>query len=1007
MIGQTVSHYRIIEKLGEGGMGVVYLAEDTVLGRQVAIKTLTDTTGVGTRNFRGRFLREARSASTLSHQHIATIYDYGETPEGQPYIVMEFVKGAILGELIRRENLTIPRSLKIVTEVAEALAEAHRHGIIHRDIKPSNVAINHRGEVKVLDFGLAKQLELGPADSSDPDRQTLLNTQTREGVIVGTPMYLSPEQALGVDVDVRSDLFSLGGVLYECIAGKPPFTGGNPIEICAKVIRDDPPPPSQLNKDVTAELDRITLKALAKKQEHRYQTADEMIADLNQVQVELQSDSSGHPVTRLVASAAPTRSTSALATFSDILKRPRLSIGYVAGGLVLVGLIVTALWWAMRPKPHQATAEAQKWYDIGVNYLREGAYFKAIKPLQESVNADDKFALAHARLAEAWTELDYTERAQIELLRVDGLVPDRSVLERVDLLYLDAIRNTITRDFPAAANGCAEIAKLKPNEAYAYLDVARAYEKNDEIDKALENLKLAAARDAQYAPAFLRLGILYGRKEDLTNADAAFDKADSLFQTLGDFEGRTEVLFQRGAMLSRVGKMPDAQEQLQKALDIARTSANQYQEIKTMLQLSTVLQTRGNTEPAKQMAGDAVNLAQSLGIENLATQGLIDLGDAYLVRREYPDAERVLKQALDFARRNKGRRNEARSLLVLAKLYIQQETNTDEALTYVEQALAYFQQGGYNKEVSLAILLRGRARLLKGDYDGALTDFAQQIEFAQKTNNQSQLASTHLLVGNLLKTLERYSEALISFQKSFEIYKTLDVPITMGYLLVDQSEMLWRLGRYDEAKVLLAQVPKIADRLDSNYRQVVLARQSLVESKIALSEGNSAAAIAAANRALTLAGTAVSHTGAEARCQLGLVETRLGSKTQGLKLSQEAVEMAKLVKDEHLLSSTQLSLAEALLATGDLKNAVANAREAQQRFAQAKQHESEWQAWLLIGQASARQNDSAGARDAARHALGVLTSLEQKWGSEAFQGYASRQDIKAWRMQIEELLTSQ
>ena len=356
-----------------------------------------------------------------------------------------------------------------------------------------------------------------------------------------------------------------------------------------------------------------------------------------------------------------------------------------------------------------------------------------------------------------------------------------------------------------------------------------------------------------------------------------------------------------------------------------------------MLQLSTVLQTRGNTEPAKQMANDAVNLAQSLGIENLATQGLIDLGDAYLVRREYTDAERVLKQALDFARRNKGRRNEARSLLVLAKLYIQQETKTDEALTRIEQALAYFQQGGYNKEVSLAILLRGRARLLKGDYDGALKDFEQQIEFAQKTNNQSQLASTHLLVGNLLKTLERYPEALTSFQRSFEIYEKLDLPITMGYLLVDQSEMMWRLGRFEDARPLLGQVPKVANRLDSKYRQTILARQSLVESQIALSEENATASKAAAKRAAELSGEEVSHTGVEALCLLAMAEIKFGSKDEGLKLSQKALEMAKLVKDEHLLSSAQLGYAESLLVTGDLKAAIVNAQAAQQRFAQGRQ----------------------------------------------------------------------
>jgi len=1002
MIGETVSHYRIIERLGEGGMGVVYLAEDTVLGRRVAIKTLTDTTGPGHQHFRSRFLREARAVSVLSHPHIAAIHDYGETPGGQPYIVMEFVKGQTLAELILKETLTIPRSLEIIKEVAEALGEAHAHGIIHRDIKPSNIAINHRGEVKVLDFGLAKQIDSGLA--SDPERQTLLNTQTREGVILGTPMYLSPEQALGVDVDARSDLFSLGGVLYECIAGKPPFFGGGHMEICAKVIRDDPPPPSEFNADVSTELDRITLKSLAKKPEARYQSATELISDLQDARAE--ASGFHNKVTRTIQLTPGTHPTGALATLSDIFKRPRLSIGYVAAGLVLLTLVVFGALRFTRAIPHQPTAEAMKWYEIGTNYLREGAYFKAIKPLEEAVKIDDKFALAHARLAEAWTELDYTERAQMELIKVDGLVPDRSALQTVDLSYLDAIRNTITRDFPAAINAYQQIVKAKPNEAQAYLDLARAYERNDEIDKALENLNTATTHDAQYAPAFLRLGVLYGRKEDLPKAETAFDKADTLFQTLGDFEGSTEVFFQRGSMLARIGKMPEAQTQLQKALDIAHTSTNQYQEIKSMLQLSIVLQSRGSTEPAQKMASDAVNLAQNLGLENLATQGLIDLGDTYLVRREYYDAERVLKQALDFARRNKGRRNEAKALLALAKLYIQQEKNTDESLTYIEQSLGYFQQGGYNKEVSLAILLRGRARLLKGDYEGALKDFEQQIEFAQKTNNQSQLASTHLLIGNLLKTLERYPEALTSFQRSFEIYEKLDLPITMGYLLVDQGEMMWRLGRFEDARHVLGQVPKVADRLDSNYRQTVLARQALVESQIALSEGNSSVALAAATRALTLSGSELSHTSVEAMCQLGVTKVKFGSRSDGLKLVHDALEKAKQIKDEHLFSLIELGYAECLQLTGDFTNALVEAREAQERFAQAKQPESEWQAWLVIAEATAKQTDKQGSNEAARNANEVLRGLEQKWAAEAFASYAGRADISSRRALLNEFLNS-
>src|ERR1700730_9695004 len=158
MIGQTISHYRILSQLGEGGMGVVYVAEDTLLGRQVAIKTLSDG-GLGRQHFRTRFLREARAVSALSHANIATIHEYGETDDGQPYIVMELVKGQTLADLISENKLTLERAIEITIDVARALGEAHRHGIVHRDIKPSNIAINESGQVKVLDFGLAKRVD--------------------------------------------------------------------------------------------------------------------------------------------------------------------------------------------------------------------------------------------------------------------------------------------------------------------------------------------------------------------------------------------------------------------------------------------------------------------------------------------------------------------------------------------------------------------------------------------------------------------------------------------------------------------------------------------------------------------------------------------------------------------------------------------------------------------------------------------------------------------------------
>src|SRR6185503_19476760 len=397
-------------------MGVVYVAEDTVLGRRVAIKTLSIKPGQDEQHFRNRFLREARAVSALSHPHIATVHDYGETTEGEPYIVMELVKGETLGDLMLGESLTIARAIEVIEQVAEALAEAHRNGVVHRDIKPSNVAINHRGEVKVLDFGLAKQLNLDSLAETDPERQTLLTSQTQEGTIIGTPLYLSPEQALGITVDQRSDIFSLGTLLYECVAGRPPFDGATRMDICTKVIRDDPTPPSQLNPDVPQSLDRIALKALAKKPDARYQSADEMLVDLRQMRTDLQVSGMDHAVARLVPPAVGTRATGTLAALSDIFRRPRISVGWVVAGVAAVALTLIAAWWLTRPTPYEPKPEAKRLYDLAVNSLREGAYFKSRKILQQAVTDDPRFALAHARLAEAAMELDLSDQAKDELI---------------------------------------------------------------------------------------------------------------------------------------------------------------------------------------------------------------------------------------------------------------------------------------------------------------------------------------------------------------------------------------------------------------------------------------------------------------------------------------------------------------------------------------------------------------------------------------------------------------
>src|SRR6266850_3428354 len=477
MIGETISRYRIIEQLGEGGMGVVYLAEDITLGRQVALKFLTSFGP----EYRARFLREARAVSVLSHSNIATVFDYGETPEGQPYIVMELIKGEPLSEKLRSGSLPLAEAVRIVSCIAEALGEAHHQGVVHRDIKPSNVIITERDQVKVVDFGLVKQIFKESGETAD-DRATQAGTRTRSDVIVGTPLYLSPEQATGKAVDRRSDLFALGAVLYECITGQSAFAGSSVIEIGAQVIHVTPPLPSKLNDHIPPELDRITMKAMEKKVEARYQSAAELIDDLQTLLPSLLADGF-RPRVLPTSSLAPrrTHSASALTTLAETFRQPRLSWGTVIIALFALALVAGAIVLWRRPAPYKPTSVALDWYNKGSDALRQGAFLQASKAFQQAIAAEPNFALAHARLAEAWFELDYADRAKDEWLRVGSLVPNRSQLAASDALYLEAIDVTIQRDFPDAIKAYTELARLSPDEPQVYVDLGRAYEKNDEI----------------------------------------------------------------------------------------------------------------------------------------------------------------------------------------------------------------------------------------------------------------------------------------------------------------------------------------------------------------------------------------------------------------------------------------------------------------------------------------------------------------------------------------------
>jgi serine/threonine protein kinase/lipopolysaccharide biosynthesis regulator YciM len=1020
-VGQQIGRYQISSVIGSGGMGEVFLANDTHLNRKVALKILSESVSAD-RERLYRFEQEAKAASALNHPNILTIYEFG-FDGGTQFLATEFIKGETLRETLLRNQLTLSEILDITMQIASALHSAHSASIIHRDIKPENIMIRDDGYVKVLDFGLAKLVENAPYDE---DAETWMQVHTQAGMILGTVAYMSPEQARGREVDARTDIFSLGVVLYEMLAGQQPFTGETINHTIVAIMENEPPALSRFIKDYPFEIEKIVKKCLAKNPTERYQSAKDLYDDIKEIKQDLDfqrkierktphTDRTQANTEILNGGTAKkinieTEPIGALPTNKNsffkftnptiITGNYRRSMPIVLGlaALGIFAYFILSASWSETPKN-----EAVKLFNQGTDALREGTYYKAGKILEDAVKIDNDFALAHAALAEAWMELDYFGRAQSEMLKVHEIRGKRqnifsNLYKSEDALYIDAINATIVRNLPEAIAIYQKIAENKPKEPYVYLDLGRAYERNGETDKALESYEKAVNLESQYGAGHLRLGTIFRRKGDYLKSNESFDKAESIYDRLSNDEGVAEVKYQRGVSLNFQDKLDAARAQFEQV--IVHPRANKHQQIRAMMQISSICSSSNQTQCDEEYALKAVELAKQERMENLAATGLIDLGNAYFTRREYDKAEKYFLQAIEFARKDNGLSNESKALLAMGSLRIEQK-KPDEAEAFVQQALPFFQKGVYKKEVSQANLILGRASTLKENYDAALEAFTQVAESSEAA--ETDRAYAEMIIGIILTNKENYPEAFRHHQKSYNLYQTASNHFYTAYSLFYLTEVLAQLGRFTEAEDQLSKAQEIILK-NPSYVVQLTPRVELLKAQIAQSRRNFGEALGKARDAAKSTDPSVSS---EAYKTSALAQSFLTPKNpESEKSCENALRFAVESKNQRAINAAKLAMAEVYLNAGNPAKAHETAVEAKNYFISAGQIESGWRGLLIAAQAKRQSGEIDQAKLYAKEALNILEQIKNEWGQEYFNTYLARPDINFYFAQTKNLAGS-
>ena len=958
--------YQIGRLLGRGGLGEVYLAHDRTLGRDVAIKFVSPDK-VADARARRALLREARAAAALDHPYICTVYETGETPDGRGFIVMQYVEGETLSNVLQQGAMSIRDALTLCADIADALAAAHRRGVIHRDLKPGNIIVTPSGRPKLVDFGIAKVT----LERTHPPDEATLTGGALDDVAVGTPAYMSPEQIQKLPLDGRSDLFALGLVLFECLTGRRAFRAPSALATFANILQVHPPPPSSMRVGLTEAHDELCRRLLAKNPADRFQSAEEVVGALRVLQ----------PDTSRTPSADMTWLTAAA-----VRRKTRVAAAIAAAAFAVAAIAAGALIWNRSGGLPKVPEASEVWYRRGSEALREGGYHTARTAFQQAVQIFPQHALAYARLAEVDAELDDSQSAQGHLLRVSSIVPDESRLPAGERLRLQAVRALVLRDVDGATRLYQELVSRNAGDPRALVDLGRAQEAAGRRTDARASYEQAVAADSQYAAAYLRLGTLEGLESRWKQSLAAFAEAERLYKASTDIEGETEVLLNRGGVLDSMGEPKKARLDLERALLLASSSSKStHQKVRAQLALSIVTASEGKTEDAARMASAAVNEAMAEGLDTIAAGGLVDLAATLLFAANAGKdelAEKQLDRARELAERRGAPLTTARAKIQLAEVYTRTERRA-QALALLDGVLPFLREKRYRRHELTALTITALAYEGLGKLDEARRIASEVLSVAQAIGDETQEAVAASSLASITTALGLFPEALRLRERADAIHRRQNDKALLPYDLTNRADLLIRLGRHDDAAALLKEMEAgIAAGVDSYIGR---------RRRVTFLRAFEAVTLLRCEAALPLLQALESDTRAtDPAATLVPAIRRFCEAYAGRRSSPVAGVPARA--DKTSARERQYWLAAAALRRGDAPAAAAEANRGFELLGEIPNDELRWRL-AVIGSTAARQRgDGAGAARMADMAREAAARLRTTWKHDADR-YERRPDL--------------